>query len=59
MVIIRLKVNAKKFITNLQKSYVKTGLKSLTWTIISAFVVEVCRKAANKWYKTVNDVIAR
>ena len=59
MVIIRLKVNAKKFIANWLKIYVKTGLKSLTWTILSAFVVQVCRKAANKWYKTVNDVIAR
>ena len=59
MVIIRLEFNTKKFIANWLKSYAKTGLKSLTWTIISAFVVEVCRKAANKWYKTVNDVIAR
>ena len=59
MVIIRLKVNAKKFIANWLKIYVKTGLKSLTWKIISAFVVQVCRKAANNWYKNVNDVIAR
>ena len=59
MVIIRLKFNAKKFFANWLKISVETGLKSLTWTIISAFVVQVCRKAANNWYKTVNDVIAR
>jgi hypothetical protein len=59
MVIIRLKVNAKKFIANWLRIYFKTRLKSLTWTIISAFVVYVCRKAASNWYKTVNDVIAR